>query len=442
MLALLASVLIGTVLLVPDCTVTLMPTETPSSAEAARRALVDAAGQLGGECLDATIEAYRAEMGYPFADSTQALVVYTGRAESVQIAGDMTGWRPAPMARVRYADVAGGESSLWLATLALPAAARVDYKLVVDGEWILDPRNAHTQAAGTGGLNSELRMPGWSLAPETLPRDGIARAELTPPDTLHSAALGAPVVVRVLVPPGVPATPLRLGAEPVAPASEGGAHGALRLVVATDGHEYADPALGALPTVLDNLRADGALADVLLVLIDPRWDGVNRRESLLVDNDGFADFVATELVPAVEAAYPVARTRDKRAILGTSLGGLFAATLGARHPDVFGNLAIQSPAFWVGAGPDAETAGFTESRFQGWTGASVYERLAGVTQPLRISMSTGTIRDTEDGARRMRDALHGGPHTLTYREVPEGHSWGQWRALVGPQLVDLFGTRE
>ena len=424
MLALLVTALLAAAQ-PPDCTVV----RTERLPVPAVRARLEAAAAMPmAECLDAELAA----QPMPYAAGDAALVAWLGDADSVQIAGDMTGWRPEPMERVA---LDGRDDALWLATLALPPAARVDYKLVVDGDWIRDPRNPHVQAAGTGGLNSELRMPAWTVAPETVPRAGVAASTLTPPDTLHSAALGAPVVVRVLVPPGVAASPLHLGAG-------GGGPGPLRLVVATDGHEYADPALGALPTVLDNLRADGALADVLVVLVDPRWEGVNRRESLLVDNDGFADFVAAELVPAVEAAYPVAHGREHRAILGTSLGGLFAATLGARHPDVFGNLVIQSPAFWVGAGADAETGGFTDRRFGGWAGPSVYDRLAGTATPLRISMSTGTIRDTEDGARRMRDALDGTAHALVYREVPEGHSWGQWRALVGRQLVDVFGGGE
>ena len=404
----------------------------PPPVVAVRAHLAEAAQAAGADCLDRALASLRSRYGLPYAAGDEALVVALGGGE-VALAGDATGWQPVPMERVRSTGPGGTERSLWLHTWTLPPDARVDYKLVVDGEWVLDPFNPHQQWGGAGP-NSELRMPGWRAATETAPRPDVPGGTWSGPDTLRSAALGEPVVVRVYAPPGVEGRTLRLGAR-------GGAPGALPLVVVTDGHEYADPRLGALPTVLDNLWHEGRLPPLVAVFVDPRWDGQNRRQSHYVDHPGFADFVATELVPAVEAAYPVARRREARALLGTSLGGLAAATLGARHPDVFGALAIQSPAFWVGAGPDAPAPGFTSWR-PAWTGPSVYERLSSVAMPLRISMSTGTIRDTEAGARRMRDALRGTPHTLTYREVPEGHSWGQWRGLVGAQLADLFGPPE
>ena len=415
----------------PDCVV--VWADAPPAVREVRSALVGHARAARGECLDAALSSLRLQHGLPYVSGTEALIVHVGGDEAA-VAGDFTGWQPEPMDRVRFTALDGAERSLWLTTVSLPRDARVDYKLIVDGEWILDDGNPHQQWGGAGP-NSELRMPAWAPAPETTPQPGVPSGTWSAPDTLQSAALGEPVVVRAYVTPGLNAPSVELGAS-------GGAAGDLPLVVVTDGHEYADGRLGALPTVLDNLWHSGRLPPLVAVFVDPRWDGANRRERHYVDNPGFADFVATELVPAVEAAYPVARDRERRAILGTSLGGLFAATLGARHPDVFGALAIQSPAFWVGAGPDTPTAGFTSSRFGGWTGATVYERLAQTRMPLRISMSTGTIRDTEDGARRMRDALAGTPHALVYREVPEGHSWGQWRALVGAQLVDLLGGAE
>jgi enterochelin esterase family protein len=52
-------------------------------------------------------------------------------------------------------------------------------------------------------------------------------------------------------------------------------------------------------------------------------------------------------------------------------------------------------------------------------------------------MSSGTINDGHLDARRMRDIMQVRGHTLTYQEVPEGHSWGNWRALIDEVLMAL-----
>jgi enterochelin esterase family protein len=93
---------------------------------------------------------------------------------------------------------------------------------------------------------------------------------------------------------------------------------------------------------------------------------------------------------------------------------------------VFGRLAIQSPAYWVSEDPDW------------WTGPSLFDMVDAAPDSLfTIYMSTGTINDAEEEARRMRDLFLAHGHALTYREVPEGHSWGNWRALIDEVLMAL-----
>lgn len=74
------------------------------------------------------------------------------RAETVQIAGDFNGWKPAetPMTKV-------GESGVWKASLKLPAG-KYRYRLVVDGKWQQDPYNEITEPNPFGDLNSVLEV--------------------------------------------------------------------------------------------------------------------------------------------------------------------------------------------------------------------------------------------------------------------------------------------
>jgi len=53
-------------------------------------------------------------------------------------------------------------------------------------------------------------------------------------------------------------------------------------------------------------------------------------------------------------------------------------------------------------------------------------------------MSTGTIFDTAPEAQQMKALLESKGYPLYYREVHEGHSWGNWRALLDEALRYLW----
>ena len=56
-------------------------------------------------------------------------------------------------------------------------------------------------------------------------------------------------------------------------------------------------------------------------------------------------------------------------------------------------------------------------------------------------MTSGVIFDASEGSRRMQKILENNACLYTYREVNEGHSWGNWRNLVDDILIDFFGTK-
>ena len=366
----------------------------------AASALADASAR--DAALDAIWSNLRVADRIPFTAGDSALFLWRGSASGVSVAGDHTGWSPSatPLRRLGLGDV-------WARADRFPEAARLDYKLVVGGSWILDPNNPHQQWSGFGP-NSELRMPTWVFPEETVRGDGVPAGTMGPQVTLTSTHYGTPVLYRVY-------TPAAYDGETPLP-----------VVYVTDGHEYADARLGALPIVLDNLIASGDVEPALIVFVDPRYGGTNRRQEQYVQNDGFARLIAEDLVPAIDAAYATRTDAASRVILGTSLGGLFSVYLGLNHPDVFGKLAVQSPAFWVSESPDW------------WSGASIYDQVEAASDTWQIHMTTGTINDTEDGARRMRDVMTARGLDLTYAEVPEGHSWGNWRALLDDALRTLL----
>lgn len=343
----------------------------------------------------------------PFRMRDSTAVLYRGGASTVAVNGDHNRWGNGASGALQRA----GASTAWYKVYQFPDEARIDYKLVVNGTWILDPNNPHQQWSGFGP-NSELRMPSWVYPEETIRDPAVPTGSFTSNQVLQSTNLGYPVAYRVYTPSGYDG----MSEVPV--------------LYITDGHEYSDDRLGSTRIVLDNLIDDGRAAPMIAVFIDPRQvgnPGTNLRQEQYVQNPDFARFVAEELVPAIDTAYRTDPTPDGRAILGTSLGGLFSAYLGLQHPDVFQKLGIHSPAFWVSESPDW------------WTGPSIYTLMDQAPDgAYRVYMSTGTINDTEDGARRMRDVFTAGSHDLTYKEVPEGHSWGNWRALIDDVLITLL----
>ncbi len=348
---------------------------------------------------DALVDAERV----PFALGDSVAYLYRGSGTTVRLAGDHNGWNPNAESPLLYV----GQSDVQWRIRQFPEAARLEYKFVRDGSWILDPVNPHQQWGGFGP-NSELRMPAWVFPEETVRYPDVPLGAFTSNRTLASTNLGYSINYRVYTPAGYD----NLADLPV--------------IYVTDGHEYSDDRLGAFRIVLDNLIDDGRSESVIVVFIDPRVNGQNLRADQYVQNPDFAAFIAEELVPVIDAAYRTRTDRDSRVILGTSLGGLFSTYLGLQHPDVFGKLAIQSPAFWVSESPDW------------WTGTSIYDLMADAENGLfDIYMSTGNIRDTEDGARRMRDLFEATDQSLVYHEVAESHTWGNWRALLDEVLIAL-----
>jgi enterochelin esterase family protein len=298
-----------------------------------------------------------------------------------------------------------GKSPYWWLKKNFPNDARLDYKIVVGNNWMLDPANKEVQYSGFGP-NSVLKMPDWVFPEETIRQEGVVKGTFSDNQQIQSNAsnLNYKVNYRVYLPYNY----ATVSNCPV--------------IYITDGHEYSDDRLGAMLIVLDNLIFSGKIEPVIAIFIDPRdpSSGNNRRMSEYRANLKFANFVSDELVPFIDNNYKTTTSASKRAILGTSLGGWNSAFFGFTRSDKFQLIGIHSPAF-----DDAIIQNFQNSN----------------KLPLKIYMSTGTIFDTKTKARQMRDILIAKEYPLSYKEVNEGHSWGNWRALIDEPLLYFFGNK-
>ena len=70
----------------------------------------------------------------------------------------------------------------------------------------------------------------------------------------------------------------------------------------------------------------------------------------------YSAWVATALVPYVDAHYRTRRSPRARTMLGWSLGALNAFNLGWQYPDVIGRVGAFSPSFWLAADRTSATS--------------------------------------------------------------------------------------
>ncbi len=345
--------------------------------------------------LDALWDSLRTRNQFPFVAGDSVAFLYRGDAETVTFPGDFNGWEPSPPQAKRL-----GKSSAWLQENIFPRDARLDYKIVLNGStWLLDPMNSHVQRGGFGD-NSELRMPDYVPSPFVTRKPDVPRGTLTP-GHLASTNLGYMVNFITYTPAGY------TGLDN------------LPIIYVTDGHEYADDAMGSMVIVLDNLIAEGVIRPIMAVFIDPRVNGRNLRAEQYILNEHFVRFVTRELVPVIDADFKTSTQRMDRGILGTSLGGLNSAWFAVRAPGIFGRIGIQSPAFQ--AGPAILDLA-TESPLQ----------------DMDVFMTWGTMHDYSASTLKFQSILETKGCRYHKLIVNEGHSWGAWRAQLDDILREFW----
>lgn len=343
----------------------------------------------------------------PLTHKDSVIFLYRGEAKSVKWMGDFNAWGyqstfPNTGKKIPNTDI-------WYLKASFPADARLDYKVLVnDTEWILDPANPYQQWSGVGGgsPNSELRMPEWRGKSFVYDVPLNQRGNIKKDILFNSKSMGYQIMYSVYMPKtNEPLTQL-----PIA--------------YITDGYEYMHERMGNMVQILDYLIANKKIKPIMAVFVDHREPvnrSNNRRMQELAMNNKYLKFFTEEFVPAIEQQYPVSKDPNQRAILGTSMGGLTAAYFAISKPDVFGLAGIQSPAFWF----KPEIFALCDNPDN---------------PPIKIAMTSGLINDSHEGARKMKDILDRTTCTYQYIEVNEGHSWGNWKALLDEILIYFFGT--
>lgn len=330
------------------------------------------------------------------------------------------------------------DTDLWYKTFRLQKGARFVYRLATNlpdpKEWVSlarfqssmrsDPLNPFQFAERANELNpyevtfySAAELPSaesqfWSVARPKVPAGLVQRNQFT------SKALGNERPIWIYTPHNDTANKKPYG-----------------LLVLSDGGLYVNSARVA--TTLDNLIAAGLIPPLVGVMVD----NPDRGRELSCSSE-YADFLAQEIVPWARVNYHVTDRPEQTIIGGVSLGGLAAAFIGFKHPEVFGNVLSQSGSFWWK--PDSE---------KDWEWLT-RQFAASARLPLRFSFEAGLMENNTGGPRgrpfpppllvanrNLRDTLQSKGYSVHYTEFNGNHTLFNWRGTLASHLIALVGLK-
>jgi enterochelin esterase-like enzyme len=278
-----------------------------------------------------------------------------------------------------------------------------------------DPFNKRVHASGFGREQSvaegpRARRDEWSDA-----RAGVAKGRVEQ-TTIASKLLGNTRDVWVYTPAGYDTL---------------AKHGGLPLLLVFDGGEFVSSI--PVPTMLDNLVAAKRIAPMVAVFVASSDE---QRNTELNQNEHFAEFLATELMPWVRARYAIASSPKRNVIAGSSMGGLAAAFFANRHPELFANVLSQSGAFMFAA-PGEQSPEHLKRDIESSPQRDIaYYLEAGIYEQGRLD--EGGV-DLVASNRHLRDALRTKGNRVTYDEYAGGHDDLSWRSGFPNGLIALLG---
>lgn len=374
---------------------------------------IAAIGELEAELLalpeaerDAALTTWiEGQQRVPLAEGETAVFLWRGEATEVRMVGDATSWNAQTSPRLTRLDVPGVD--LWWLAQTYDPAARLDYKLVLNGgDWRLDPLNPELMPGGFGP-NSELAMPDYAEPAEVRDLEGTPAGTLTT-HVIESTALSQSRTVHVYVPAGADV------------------EGPRPLVIFHDGNDYRTLIRAQL--ILDRVVETGDVGPLVAVFAPP-----TNRTAEYNRNDAYVTHLADEVVPFLRTTYEAGQTAAVTGTIGPSFGGLIACYVAFKRPEVFGLAGCQSGAFSYD-----EDAFIDLVRDNAKVDLKKLYLVVG-TYELAVSGSS-TEGNLLEAQRRLVTVLNEKGYDFEAEELPQGHSWGLWRDTLPTALRVLWGA--
>jgi S-formylglutathione hydrolase FrmB len=198
-----------------------------------------------------------------------------------------------------------------------------------------------------------------------------------------------------------------------------------------------------------NLSDVAGYAKSTLILVMPQGDNSYYVNAVGRPDDRYEDYITKDLIADVEARFPAATVREKRAIAGISMGGFGAIKIGLSHPALFNSVAALSAAIDVPRRSPSLRGmrQFLRYRplFGPWASDARKNRdpflIARSTDPAIAPYIFLTCGD-QDGflpANREFAALLERQHLAhEFHEEPGGHDWNRWNADLPAMVTSLL----
>jgi enterochelin esterase-like enzyme len=324
------------------------------------------------------------------------------------------------------------DTDVWYKTYRVRDDARFAYRLSVNDSLLpfgtearakeptrfqVDPLNPRQYDFFKPTIYSVVELPAapslrWITRPPEVPKSQGGRI-----DKFSSKILNNERRVWIYTPPGYKAEGQRY-----------------HLLVLFDGSGYVS--LIPAPVVLDNLLAESRVPPTVAVLVDS-GSGVARDRELTC-NPQFDEFLTKELLPWVRQRYHVTSDPSQTVVGGASYGGLAAACVAMKHPEIFGNVLAQSGSFWWK--PDGEDEYEWVTR----------QFVAGPKLPLRFHLQIGLLENLSTArpdsptmlvaTRHLRDVLQAKGYEVRLQEINGGHDFFNWQAALPDGLTSLLNA--
>ena len=361
------------------------------------RAFLDA-----GDLSPGAVQAFLAGRAAPLVEPGALTFVWRGEARGVELLR----WIHAGVDAQAFARVP--ETELWHLRVPVQDGGRFEYKLKIvgaDGEhWVLDPLNPN-RAGDPFGENSVAMTygylrPDWSR-PQGSPRGAIETI------TVQSKVFDETRHEQVYLPAGFDASRPH------------------PLVINHEGGDY--EAYASLSVSLDNLIARGDIPPLIAVLIQ-----ASDRMSEYPKGRRHARYVVSELLPALQARYPVTSDPARRVLLGASLGAVASLATAFRFPGVFGGLVLKSGSFILDKTKLEQRSHKVFDRVARLV--EVAQRAPGLPNT-RAFVSTGELEGLADENRALAGFLREQGVNVLFCSTWDGHHWHNWRDQLRDALI-------
>jgi enterochelin esterase-like enzyme len=299
------------------------------------------------------------------------------------------------------------EAGIWSVTVGPLPPAIYSYAFHIDGATVTDPRNPNVKVWIQS--NSMVEIPGSTASLTDVPH-GVVHLQ-----TYKSSVTGTERGVVVYTPPGYDAS----AAQP---------YPVLYLLHGFGDNQRAWTDVGKANLIADNLIAAGRA--VPLVIVMPYGHGVPPEDAAAgtagrdQNNPRFLKDLQTEVMPLVEKTYRIAKTPERRAVAGLSMGGGQTLLLGLTRQDLFRwvaafSSAVPEDAKTVFAPAAADPKAFNTAEKLLWIGVGRNDSLLERNQVFDAWLTATGI-------------------THQYVVSDGGHTWLVWRAYLEQVLEKLF----